>query len=222
MLKTRMIVALFLCLGLFQGTAAADQQCADFTGQDRQAVEYLNQVRSAPTAYAQRNGFSSNHLSPVSSLHWNPQLAEVARQKAESMARYNYFAHTDPTNGLGPNQRLVQAGYPLPKGYPLDSEANTTESLASGASNAIEAIDQLLIDQGLPDAEHRVHLLASDPLYRTHSEVGVGIACNPNSRYMYYYVVLTAPPPFLPHIAHTPESPLLRSEFTSKAVYAVW
>ncbi len=215
-------VVFFVSIALFQGTPAfAGEPCADLTGQDKQAAEYLNQVRSAPVAYAQRNSFSSTNLAPTPALNWNPQLAEVARKKAESMARYNYFAHTDP-NGLGPNQRLVHAGYRLPKGYPLDTAANTTESLASGATNAIEAVDQLLIDQGVPNAEHRVHLLAADPLYRTHTEVGIGIACNPNSTYMYYYVVLTAPPAVLPRMTHTAESPSLRSQFTPKAMYMIW
>jgi uncharacterized protein YkwD len=215
-------IALYSSISILQPTSAlAKEQCADLTGQDRKAAEYLNQVRSNPVPYAQHNDFSSAHLAPTPALSWNSQLAGVARQKAESMARHNYFSHVDP-NGLGPNQRIVQAGYRLPKSYPLDPEANTTESLASGASNSIEAVDQLLIDQGLPDAEHRVHLLATAPVYRTHTEVGVGIACNPNSTYLYYYVILTAPPAVLPRLAHTAESPLLRSRFTPKAMYMVW
>jgi uncharacterized protein YkwD len=221
MLAIRTIgLAVALCASI-STAALAKEQCAEFTGQDRKTAEYLNQVRSDPVAYANHNRFSSNNLAPTPALNWNPQLAAVARQKAESMARHNYFAHTDP-NGSGPNQRLVQAGYRLPKSYPLDPAANTTESLASGASNGIEAVDQLLIDQGLPDAEHRVHLLAMEPTYRTHTEVGVGIACNPNSTYLYYYVILTAPPAILPHLAHTAESPLLRSQFTPKAMYVIW
>jgi len=215
-------VAFFVSISLFQGTPAfASEQCADLSGQDRQAAEYLTHVRSAPTAYAQRNSFSSANLASTPALNWNPQLAAVARRKAESMARHNYFAHTDP-NGLGPNQRLVHAGYRLPKGYPLDAAANTTESIASGAGNAVEAVDQLLIDQGVPNIEHRIHLLAADPLYRTHTEVGIGIACNPNSTYMYYYVVLTAPPAVLPRLNHTAESPLFSSQFTPKAMYMIW
>jgi uncharacterized protein YkwD len=221
MLKIQTIgLAIALCASV-STAALAKEQCADLTGQDRKAAEYLNQARSNPSAYAQRNSFSSAQLVPTPALNWNSQLAAVAQQKAESMARHNYFAHTDP-NGSGPNQRIVQAGYRLPKSYPLDPAANTTESLASGASNGIEAVDQLLIDEGLPEAEHRVHLLAAAPIYRTHTEVGVGIACNPNSTYLYYYVILTAPPAVLPRLAHTAESPLLRSQFTPKAMYTIW
>jgi uncharacterized protein YkwD len=182
--------------------AGAEEQCPDLNGQDRQSFQYLNQIRSAPAPYALRKGFSRKRLAPTPPLHWNPQLAQVAQKKAQSMARYNYFAHVEP-NGMGPNRRLVLSGYRLPWDYPLDSRANTVESLASGAPNAKEAIDQLLIDQGEPGAGHRVHLLAVASLFRTHTEAGIGIACNPKSKYMYYYVVLTAPPRILPRIART-------------------
>jgi uncharacterized protein YkwD len=214
--KVRIVLAILIWMSFSLGTlAGAEEQCPDLNGQDRQSFQYLNQIRSAPAPYALRKGFSRKRLAPTPPLHWNPQLAAVARQKAESMARQNYFAHVEP-NGLGPNRRLVLSGYRLPWDYPLDSRANTVESLASGAPNANEAIDQLLIDQGEPGAGHRVHLLAVASLFRTHTEAGIGIACNPKSKYMYYYVVLTAPPRVLPRIARTTNIPVrlnLRSGF---------
>jgi uncharacterized protein YkwD len=201
--KARIVLAVFIWISFSLGTlAGAEEQCPDLSGQDRQSFQYLNQIRSAPAPYALRKGFSRKRLAPTPPLHWNPQLAQVAQKKAQSMARYNYFAHVEP-NGMGPNRRLVLSGYRLPWDYPLDSRANTVESLASGAPNANEAIDQLLIDQGEPGAGHRVHLLAIASLFRTHTEAGIGIACNPKSKYMYYYVVLTAPPHVLLHIAHS-------------------
>jgi uncharacterized protein YkwD len=218
----RIIMAVFIWIGIAWGTlAGAEEQCPDLSGQDRQSFEYLNQIRSAPAPYALRKGFSRNRLAPTPPLHWNPQLAAVARQKAQSMARYNYFAHVEP-NGMGPNRRLVLSGYRLPWDYPLDLRANTVESLASGAPNANEAIDQLLIDQGEPGAGHRVHLLAVASLFRTHTEAGIGIACNPKSKYMYYYVVLTAPPHVWPRIARTTNTSVrfnLRSRFRRSTSY---
>jgi uncharacterized protein YkwD len=214
------IMAVFIWVSFTWGTfAGAEEQCPDLSGQDRQSFQYLNQIRSAPAPYALRKGFSRNRLAPTPPLHWNPYLAQVARKKAQSMARYNYFAHVEP-NGMGPNRRLVLSGYRLPWDYPLDSRANTVESLASGAPNANEAIDQLLIDRGEPGAGHRVHLLDIASLFRTHTEAGIGIACNPKSKYMYYYVVLTAPPRVLPRIARTTNTSArlnLRSRFHRSA-----
>ncbi|MBC7883306.1 MAG: hypothetical protein H7Y37_18605 [Anaerolineae bacterium] len=206
-LKVRVISTVFILMNFLPSrSAVAEEPCADLSGQDRLSSEYLNLIRSAPVPYAQRNGFSHDQLAPSPPLHWNPHLARVARQKAQSMARYNYFAHTQP-NGLGPNRRLVMSGYPLPRDYPLDSQANTVESLASGASNANEAIDQLVIDYGVPGAEHRAHLLATARPFRSHTEVGIGMACNPRSTYIYYYVILTAPPIPAPRTARANSTP---------------
>jgi uncharacterized protein YkwD len=171
---------------------AQAEGCADTGYEAIQAYTYLNRFRSEPQAYAQRLGLNLGYNSPAPQLRWNGQLAAIARQVAERMATGNYFAHRDP-DGRGPNQRVAYAGYSLPADYPRDPEANNLESLAAGAPDGIEAINQLVLDAGVSPPSHRVHMLALDSFYREHSEVGIGVACVPQSTYKYYYVVLTAP-----------------------------
>jgi hypothetical protein len=167
-------------------------ECADTGYEAIQAYTYLNRFRSEPQTYAKRIGLSLEHTSPAPQLRWNGQLAAIARQVAERMAQGNYFAHRD-SDGRGPNQRVASAGYNLPSDYPRNPGANNLESLAAGPPNGIEAINQLVLDVDVSPPSRRVHMLALDPFYREHSEVGIGVACVPESTYKYYYVVLTAP-----------------------------
>jgi uncharacterized protein YkwD len=188
---------------------AQAEGCADTGYEAIQAYTYLNRFRSEPQTYARRIGLNLGYTSPAPQLRWNGQLAAIARNVAERMAQGNYFAHRDP-DGRGPNQRVAYAGYHLPSDYPLDSTANNLESLAAGAPNGIEAINQLVLDVGVSPPSHRVHMLALDSFYNEHSEVGVGVACVPQSTYKYYYVVLTAPKAFDRKLAETPDESAYR------------
>lgn len=186
-----------LCLRTPVAAAPPPETCPDGAAleyQRQQAAAYLNGVRSAPAEYGRRIGLALSGVTPAPQLRWNDRLSAVAQQKAESLARNNYFSHQN-LEGVGPNLQLIRAGYSLPDFYPRGRDANSVESLAGGAPNAVEAVDQLILDEGVPGAYHRVHLLAMDEFYREHTEVGVGIACNPASVYLYYYVILTAPSP---------------------------
>ncbi|MGA7955291.1 MAG: CAP domain-containing protein [Gloeobacterales cyanobacterium] len=171
---------------------AQAEGCPDTGYEAIQAYTYLNHFRAEPQTYAKRIGLDLGYTSSAPQLRWNGQLAAIARKVAERMAQGNYFAHRDP-DGRGPNQRVTSAGYNLPSYYPRDPEANNLESLAAGAPNGIEAINQLVLDAGVSPPDHRVQMLALDSFYQEHSEVGIGVACVPQSEYKYYYVVLTAP-----------------------------
>ena len=179
-----------LVQGFSQGAAYADS-CVDPSVEAMQAYNYLNQFRAEPQSYGNKLGVRLSGR-PAPSLRWNQPLATIARRVAERMAKGNYLSHYDP-EGLGANQRIIRAGYALPADYAEDPTANSLESLAAGAPTGIEAINQLIADEGVSPPAHRVHLLAMDPFYLEHSEVGIGVACATQSTYKYYYVVLTAP-----------------------------
>ncbi|MGA7931943.1 MAG: CAP domain-containing protein [Kovacikia sp.] len=191
-LKWLFPIAIFACLvqGSSRGVAYADA-CADPSREAIQAYNYLNRFRAEPQSYGNKLGVYLPGR-PVPSLHWNQSLSSIARRVAERMAQGNYLSHDDP-NGLGVNQQIIRAGYALPEDYAEDPTDNSLESLAAGAPTGIEAINQLIEDEGVSPPSHRVHLLAMDPFYLEHSEVGIGVACANQSAYKYYYVVLTAP-----------------------------
>jgi uncharacterized protein YkwD len=188
---------------------AQAEDCADTSYEAVQAYTYLNRFRSDPQAYARRIGLNLGYTRPATQLRWNGHLSAIARNVAERMAQGNYFAHRDP-DGHGPNQRVAYAGYNLPSDYPRNPEANNLESLAAGAPNGIEAINQLVLDDGVSPPSHRVHMLALDSFYNEHSEVGIGVACVPQSTYKYYYVVLTAPKALNRTVAEAPNESTYR------------
>jgi uncharacterized protein YkwD len=190
-----LILCFFACLILIKGFSevlARAEECTDTKVMAIEAYAYLNDFRSMPQTYARRIGLFLPYTQKAKPLHWNYKLAEVAQNKAEDMAKNNYFNHED-SKKKGPNQRVAFAGFKLPSNYLLDSEANNVESLAAGATNGIESINQLISDKGIYPPAHRIHLLALDPFYSDHTEVGIGVACFASSTYKYYYVVITTP-----------------------------
>lgn len=122
------------------------------------------------------------------SLTCHPILAQVARERAEDMARRHYFGHVNP-DGYGPNYLVRQAGYVLPSYYDTDPEANNIESIAAGYPTAEAAWNAWMSSEG-----HRTHLLGLHPFFAEQIEYGVGYAYDPASPYVYYWVVITAKP----------------------------
>ncbi|GIV77329.1 MAG: hypothetical protein KatS3mg050_1723 [Litorilinea sp.] len=121
-------------------------------------------------------------------MRCHPVLATVARQRAEDMANRGYFGHVTP-EGYGPNYLVMQAGFDLPDWYDLSPDGNNIESIAAGYGTA-----QATWEQWMGSSGHRVHLLGEHPFYREQVEFGAGYAANPNSPYVHYWVILTAPP----------------------------
>lgn len=116
----------------------------------------------------------------------SPVLAEVARARAEDMARRHYFNHTNP-DGFGPNYLATQAGFRLPSYYSRESDGNNIESIAAGVASPADVWSVWMASDA-----HRSHLLADNGFYREQTEIGVGYFNDPTSEYGHYWVILTA------------------------------
>ncbi len=174
------------------GTSATQSTC-NIAEQERAAVERLNWIRQNPAAAGRQLGLNLSNVRPRTPLRVNPVLTQVARSRSEDMGNRRYFGHVDP-DGNGPNIKVAQAGYPLPRYCLRDRSSNSIESLIAGRSTGQQAINDLIIDAGINPPGHRIHLLAMDDFFQRHTEVGIGFACVPGSPYTYYMTVLTAYP----------------------------
>ena len=191
----------------------------DLDAREQAALERLNAVRADPPAglpqwraYLRAElaagsacGESLDMLDPLSSyapqqpLAANQALTDAARLHAKDMLDRDYFDHVNP-EGVGPNQRVIAAGYPLPLGRPLyqnfmyaaDKAAKNIESLhwyavTTNAPFAFEdgrwatGIDALIVDACVPSRGHRDHLLGAVGLGPVEREVGVGIVTDQES-----------------------------------------
>jgi uncharacterized protein YkwD len=125
-------------------------------------------------------------------LTCNGILAQVARERAKDMGVRNYFDHVNP-DGFGPNYLVNQAGFELPAWYLGSVTANYIESIAAG-----------YLDSGatwqawMQSPPHLRHLLGTDSFYAEQVEFGIGYVEVPGSRFLRYWVVLTAPAPGSP------------------------
>lgn len=122
------------------------------------------------------------------SFSCHPILAQVARQRATDMAQRDYFDHTTP-EGFGPNYLVRQAGYVLPSYYSPALDGNNIESIAAGFPTAATTWQQWM-----GSTPHRTQLLGLNSFFAEQTEYGIGYAYNPNSEYLYYWVVITAKP----------------------------
>jgi uncharacterized repeat protein (TIGR02543 family) len=131
------------------------------------------------------------------SMKYDPILNEVARAKAQDMARRGYFDHVDP-DGNGPNYMIEKAGYPLPAWWGDGRDTNYVESIAAGHSSASTTWSDFM---GSP--LHKRHLLGETDFQRDSTTYGVGYAADMGSKHGCYWVVLTAPPRPLPLLTIT-------------------
>ena len=122
------------------------------------------------------------------SLTCDPILAQVARERAEDMARRHYFGHINP-DGFGPNYLVRQAGYVLPTYYGTEPPAHNIESIAGGFPTA-----QAAWQCWMGSEPHREQLLGLSSFFADQVEYGVGYTYDPTSPYLHYWVVITAKP----------------------------
>jgi uncharacterized protein YkwD len=122
-------------------------------------------------------------------LNCNPILAQVARARAEDMARRAYFDHVNP-DGFGPNYLVRLAGFPLLSWYDQRPEANNIESIAAGYETAAQAFAGWI-----ESPQHRLHVLGQEAFYAGQEMYGVGHFYLEGSPYGSYWVVLSAPKP---------------------------
>ena len=115
-------------------------------------------------------------------------LSEVARAKAEDMAKRCYFNHVDP-DGIGPNYKARVAGYELPTWYNTNINGNNIESIAAGYTTPEAAWNAWLNSVG-----HRTHVLAESDFWAEQTNYGIGYYYDATSPYQHYWVFLSAPP----------------------------
>ena len=120
------------------------------------------------------------------SMQCDPILSKVARERALDMGNRNYFSHTNP-DGFGPNYLVQQAGYPLPIFYSQDLDGNNIESIQGGCSSSSCAWSAWMNSDG-----HSRHLLGLSSFFVEQTDFGVGYAYVPNSKYGFYWVIITA------------------------------
>ncbi|MCG9879940.1 MAG: CAP domain-containing protein [Bacteroidia bacterium] len=156
------------------------------------AFEYLQKIRFSPKDYEKELPFLRGTKISKQILRWNDTLAKVAEQKALDMSRKNYFSHTNK-EGKGINILIHQAGYTLPEEWIKPKSSNYFESIAAGKENAIQSINLLLIDKGVPSLGHRKHLLGIGEFNEDLTDIGIGFAKGTaKSDYISYMCVIIA------------------------------
>ncbi len=153
----------------------------DPSAQEQLGIYEINRARSDPARYGTEIGFDLSVVAAQPPLAVNRNLTGSARFHAEEMLGHHYYAHTSAVTGDGPNAMAVQNGYdPFGNGLGFDwGSTNTIESNARGVNRYPSipgVIEDLVVDEGVAGAGHRVHLLAMASQYQSHREIGVGRA----------------------------------------------
>ena len=157
----------------------------------KKAFEYLNRIRQEPAKFSKEVGVDLSDVKPRPALIWNDILAKVAEEKALDMANRDYFGHVTP-EGLGINIQIHQAGYFLPKDWVKEKDQNFFESISAGTETGVAAIKNLIVDKELPAALHRKQLLGMNEFYSLCTDIGIGFARNPKSKYRTYMSIIIA------------------------------
>lgn len=159
----------------------------------KKAFNLINDIRKNPSSYSSNMGVDLSKVQARSALNWNNALAKVAQDKAEDMAKNNYFSHTD-LNGYGVNYYIFKAGYDIPQSWYSDKASNYFENIAAGNVTAEAMVKQLVYDSGKSnsDAGHRSSLLGISDWNSTCTDIGIGYAYNANSTYKHYWSVIIA------------------------------
>lgn len=163
------------------------------TSEAMKACNLINDIRKNPSVYSSNMGVDLSDVQTRSALAWNSALAKVAQDKAEDMAKNNYFSHTD-LNGYGVNYFMYLAGYDIPASWYSDKSSNYFENIAAGNVTAEAMVKQLVYDSGRPhsDAGHRASLLGISDWSSNCTDIGIGYAYNANSTYKHYWSVIVA------------------------------
>ena len=167
-----------------------DRRLLAVTVIEQEFVYQLNRARHDPAAYAIEQGLSVD-LSSVDArgpLAINPPLSRSSDTKAIDLIQNDYFAHVSP-DGVFPNELVESAGYDLPDHF--GTNQNYVESLAAGSNyaTAFDALNALIVDEGVANVGHRRHLLGIGDFYGSNREIGVGYSSSSNARYSNYWAV---------------------------------
>ncbi len=151
---------------------------------EQEFLERLNDARANPAAYGASIGLNLAGVAPSQPLAFNTHLIAAARGHSIDMANRGYFAHFTP-EGVSPEQRIRAAGFRfVSDAESLDLEEGPTYEFSFDPTalpmrvppSPESALADLIIDRGVPDLGHRRHLLAIDPIARSHAQVGIGYA----------------------------------------------
>lgn len=159
---------------------------------DEQLFVYLlNRARHDPVAYQQEQNLNIDLSSAPAAqpLAVNDDLFDSAEFHSNEMATHNYFGHQSQVTGDWPNKMVRDQGYDLPAAW--TSNANYVESIAAGTviDTPIEAMNLLIVDQGVPSLGHRIHLLSIGASHADDHEIGVGHSYNAASTYSNYWAI---------------------------------
>lgn len=172
-----------VALGLLMVPALADYTPVEPSDGEQAGIYELNMIRSNPPAYGQTIGLDLSGVAAQPPLAANQNLTGSARFHAQEMLDHDYFSHTSPVSGDGPNQMAVDHGYNL-FGEGLGRDWGTINNIESNAYgyNRIptypDALELLIIDADVPSLGHRRHLLAIDTFWQKHREIGCGRAAS--------------------------------------------
>jgi uncharacterized protein YkwD len=186
-LKVGLAVA-FLCF--LSGVDDKEKAALD-RDEARKAFDYLNRIRKKPAKFSKEIGIDLENVKARPALKWNDMLAKVAEEKALDMANRDYFGHVTP-EGRGINLQIHEAGYALPKDWMKEKDQNFFESISAGTNTGEEAIRNLIVDKDLPAAPHRNQLLGITDFYAECTDIGIGFARNPKSKYRTYMSIIIA------------------------------
>lgn len=115
-------------------------------------------------------------------IHYNRVLASLAYQKAKDMAQHNYFGHYSVRLGW-PNAWVQTKGF-VPD-YPPNG--NGVESIVAGSESPSACFNALVNSES-----HRPHILG-EGYFANHTQIGIGFFSNSESRYKFYWCILTIP-----------------------------
>lgn len=155
------------------------------------AFEYLNNVRQSPASFSAEIGADLSGVAARPALRWNDILAQVAEEKARDMAVRGYFDHLTP-EGDAINIQIHEAGYTLPPEFRQNRSDNFFESIAAGFSTGVETIQRLILDEGVPDLGHRIHLLGMNDFHAEHDDIGIGFVIAPESEFGFFVCIIIA------------------------------
>lgn len=130
--------------------------------------------------------FESSPRQKRPTMRCDPVLTRVARARAVDMATRQYFSHVTP-EGDGPNRIVRRAGYELPTRYDTARKANNVEAIAAGYETAADAWKSWVDSR-----KHRPQVLGLNSFHAAQSDYGVGFVEAPDSRYGFYWVLVTA------------------------------
>ncbi|MFT6814445.1 MAG: hypothetical protein ACJAZ3_000333 [Sphingobacteriales bacterium] len=162
----------------------------DISEYPKAIYEEINMVRSNPQSFVEKYDLRKlKRIKKSPELIWDDKLAKVAQEKAEDMAKNDYFDHVDPKN-KGLNYYLFLDGYPLTEEYERTDRANNAESIVASTRGPEEFVKLLIVDKGVPDKGHRKHLLGLDDFNAKHTHIGVGVSYNADAKFGYYCSIL--------------------------------